>query len=73
MKAAQLTIAEKATTYAREVSENGMVFVYERDGVYWLALRSVEADAYRTMMAVGFDGCGIRHIRKEIAAYFGGK
>jgi hypothetical protein len=70
---AQLTLTEKATTYAREVSENGSVFVYENNGVYWLAVRVADTGARRTLMAVGFEGCGIRRIRKEIATYFGGK
>ena len=70
---AQLTVTEKATACAREVSENGMMFIYERDGVYWLAVRNIADDSHRTLMAVGFEGCGIRHIRKEIATYFEGK
>lgn len=70
---ASLSVTEKATTYAREVSENGMVFVYERDGVYWLALRNSDNNSHRTLIAIGFHKCGIRHIRGEIATYFGGK
>jgi hypothetical protein len=70
--ALQSSVTEKATDHAREVSENGMVFVYERDGVYWLATRGAN-ETFRTLMAVGFNGCGIRHVRKEISAYFEGK
>ena len=67
------TVTEKATEYARRVSENAAAFVYERDGVYWLAVRHSDRDGFRTLMAVGFVGCGIRHVRNEVAAYFEGK
>jgi hypothetical protein len=67
------TIIEKATAHARKVSENGMVFVYENGGVYWLALQNVEDGSRRTLMAVGFSGCGIRYVRREVTKYFEGK
>ena len=63
----------KATLHAKKTSENGLVFVYERNGVYWLATRIADQDGYRTLQAVGTDKTGIRAIRKEIEAYFGGK
>lgn len=71
---ATASIETKATEYARKVSENRAVFVYERDGVYWLALRPVDGrEGFRTLQAVGFTGCGIRYTREQIATYFEGK
>lgn len=64
------TMIEKATDYAREVSENGMMFVYERNGVYWLAVRVELTGGYRTLAAVGCGKFGIRLIRASIAEYF---
>jgi len=54
----------KLTAVASKVFENGMIFVYESGGVYWLATR-VE-DKFRTMRSIGFDGAGYREMVKEI-------
>lgn len=61
----------KATEYAQSVSENRRIFVYEREGVYWLALRSVEEpNKYRTLQAVGCRKSGVRRVCEAIETYF---
>lgn len=74
MTASKQTTAEKATTFAREVSENGRVAVVFHGGVFWLVLLPLtEGDCTRTLHAVGTMKTGIRYIREQIATYFEGK
>lgn len=68
------SMTEKATEYARKVSENSRVFVYEgRDGVLFLALRHSDREGFRVLYPVGTDKTGIRYIKKSIDIYFADK
>lgn len=67
------SVQGKATEYARKIGENAMLFVAESNNVYWIKLNYADGRTARTLMAVGFVGCGIREVRKSIAEYFQGK
>lgn len=62
---------EKLVTFAREVSENGMVSVsLDANGVYWLVLAHTDGTAPRTLHAVGYVKCPVKYIRNRITEYF---
>ncbi len=64
-------MCDKLTAYARQVSENGSVYVECDDNdVIWLRKWSHECNDYRTLMAVGVVGAKVTHIRQNIDGYF---
>lgn len=60
----------RLNAYAKTVSENGMIEVVSRDGVYWLTLTGPSA---RTLCPVGTTNLPVLYIREQIKAYFEGK
>lgn len=73
MTAAATAKIEKLSTYARQISENGMVFVSERNGSYWLGLNYADGRPSRIMMAVGNTNFGLRDVKTLIREYFEAK